>query len=234
MGLDLDGLVARIEATEHYPVLFELAFGDDRVSSERVAAVLAQFVRSITSTNSRYDVGLAAAGNPMSNFSNFTPEENLGKTLFFAAIPEGGAGCAGCHVAHRGPSWSSGNAVVFQMDRARNNGLYDVTESDDRGLGGVTENVADDGLFKSPTLRNVALSAPYMHDGSLATLREVVEHYNSGIRAHPNLDLHLKTPEGTPVRLGLTELEMDALVAFLKTLTDEGPGKDPRFANPFR
>src|SRR5262249_49245039 len=109
--------------------------------------------------------------------------------------------------------------------RPRDNGLT-VDTSSDEGAG--------NGTFKSPSLRDVALTAPYMHDGSLATLRDVVEHYNSGVVADPNLDPRLRGPDGQPLRLGLTADEVDAIVAFLGTLTDDQLGADVRFSDPFK
>jgi len=91
------------------------------------------------------------------------------------------------------------------------------------------------GTFKVPTLRNIALSAPYMHDGRFQTLEQVVEHYNSGIQDHPNLSPALRTDAyGAPRRLNLTEAQKQDLVTFLYTLTDESMRTDRRFSNPFK
>jgi cytochrome c peroxidase len=89
-------------------------------------------------------------------------------------------------------------------------------------------------VFKTPSLRNVALTAPYMHDGRFGSLEEVIDHYNSGIRRSPNLDNVLKSWDtGDAIRLGLSENEKSALVAFLHTLTDENYMDDERFSDPF-
>ncbi len=225
MGMDLDTLVQRLSQTEHYPILFELAFGDPAISSDRISLALAQFVRSIVSIGSRYDEGLRAAGNnPQAQFVSFTAEENQGKQIFLAR------GCAACHLP-RGQG-----ATIFFMDRPRNNGLTDGTEADpDIGLGEVTGRPQDRGAFKSSSLRNIALTAPYMHDGSLATLRDVIEHYNSGVENHPNLDQRLRQgPQGQPRRMNLSETEKRALEAFLNTLTDRASLSHEKHANPFR
>lgn len=109
----------------------------------------------------------------------------------------------------------------------------------DRGLGAITGNPGDDGKFKVPSLRNIGLTAPYMHDGRLATLEEVVEFYNSGVVANPNLSPPLRVPTGPgqppgpPLRLNLTVAQKAALVAFLKTLTDPNLATDPKYADPF-
>lgn len=89
------------------------------------------------------------------------------------------------------------------------------------------------GSFKVPSLKSIALSAPYMHDGRFSTLEEVVEHYNSGIQNHPNLSPILRGPNGQPVQLNLTAQEKTDLVNFLKTLTDESITNDIKFSNPF-
>ncbi len=227
MGMALQDVVSRLESTEHYPILFALAFGDSEISSERVSFALAQFVRSIVSTDSRYDQAIASGGTPMGPFNTFNLQENQGKDLFFGPPTMGGAGCAACHMA------APPNLAILQSTRPRNNGLQAPGDAD-RGVGGVTNNSQDDGLFKIPSLRNVAQTAPYMHDGSLASLRDVVNHYNSGILDHPNLDPLLRDAGGEPTRLGLTAEEVDALVAFLGTLTDDAILADERFSSPFR
>jgi len=113
-----------------------------------------------------------------------------------------------------------------------NNGLDALTI--DGGVGTISGNSAELGCFKVPVLRNIALTAPYMHDGRFATLEEVVEHYNSGIQAHPNLSIMLKQPNGEPKRLHLTPSDKQDLIAFLNTLTDEQFRQDARFADPFK
>lgn len=213
MGMTLDALMTRLRTRAYYPVLFEHAFGDDNITSERVARALAQFVRSMASYRTRYDQGEA------DGFAGFSSLEQDGKALFF----NGQTRCNHCHMT----------ANFFNRD-ARNNGLDEVYV--DNGLGEITEDAADNGKFKVPSLRNVALTAPYMHDGRFATLEEVVEHYNSGVRQHPNLDDRLTVDGhtgGVPVQLGLSEYDKQALVAFMKTLTDVPLITDERFADPF-
>ena len=107
----------------------------------------------------------------------------------------------------------------------------------DNGVGDITGRAGDKGRFKSPSLRNVALTAPYMHDGRFDTLTRVVDFYNTGVQAHPNLDPRLRTsPTGpiTPRRLGLSVAEVQSIVAFLGTLTDDALRTDHKFADPFR
>jgi cytochrome c peroxidase len=235
MGLTVEELVARVSAESYYPPLFERAFGDEKVTSDRISQALAQYVRSIVSYRSRFDEGMEETGVIHQAFSGFTPQENQGKGLFL-----GKAGCANCHLDNGppaggppGPTGPRVNNAVFFIDFATNNGLKDVGD-DDNGVGDITGNPGDDHRFKSPSLRNVALTAPYMHDGRFATLGQVVEHYNSGVEAQPNLDPRLRLPGSPdPRRLNLTQAEMDALVAFLGTLTDDALLADPRFSTPF-
>lgn len=209
MGMNLDDLVVKLGAEPYYPPLFEAAFGSPDVTRERISFALAQFVRSMVSYRSRYDLGLST------NFSNFTPQENQGRQIF-----NGRGRCNTCHVTD-----------AFIAPEARNNGLDLVLT--DNGLGDITGNPADNGKFKVPSLRNIALTAPYMHDGRFATLAEVVEFYNSQVQAHPNLDQRLRRPNGQPRRLNLSQAEAEALVAFLETLTDQNFTTDIRFSNPF-
>jgi cytochrome c peroxidase len=122
-----------------------------------------------------------------------------------------------------------------------NNGVDNplVNPAADPGVGGVTGVAAQIGSFKAPTLRNIELTAPYMHDGRFATLEEVVEFYNSGVQPHPNLSGQLRIPPGNPGagqprRLNLTATQKSALVAFLKTLTDRTVTTNPKFQDPFR
>ncbi|WP_240485122.1 cytochrome-c peroxidase [Aestuariibacter salexigens] len=222
MGMTLDQLVSVVEEQEYYPELFENAFGSSQVTADRIAMALAQFVRSIVSYSSKYDTGRALSNAPGDNFPNFTDEENIGKGLFFRTIPNGGGACFGCHTTE---------AFVSANPGPQNNGLDSVTT--DEGAGAVFDNPIFEGRFKTTSLRNIELTAPYMHDGRFNTLEEVVEHYNSGIQPHPTLSPALTDANGNPVRLNLTEAEKDALVAFLKTLTDETVSTEPKWSDPF-
>jgi cytochrome c peroxidase len=223
MGLTLDTLVARIKSTDYYEPLFKDAFGDKTVTTDRISKALAQFVRSLVSYESKYDIGRAAVNKATDNFGNFTQEENLGKTLFLNIAPLGGLGCTTCH----------GTEAFITPPKSTNNGL-DLQSTTDLGVYESTGRQIDIGSFKTPSLRNVALRAPYMHDGRFATLEQVIEHYNSGIQAHPNLEIILKDSAGNPRRMNLSQEEKSALVAFLKTLTDEKFVKDEKFSNPFK
>ena len=223
MGMTLDEVVNTVESQTYYPELFEKAFGSTEVTSERISLALAQFVRSIVSYSSKYDAGRANAAAPGANFSNFTAEENLGKNLFFATIPNGGGACFGCHTTE---------AFISANPGPQNNGL-DASSTTDLGAGSVFTNPIFVGRFKTSTLRNIELTAPYMHDGRFATLEEVVEHYNSGIQNHPTLSPALTDANNNPIRLNFTPEEKAALVAFLKTLTDNTLASEEKWSDPF-
>ena len=218
MGFDSNhggftALTDKMSGLNYYPILFKRTFSDSIITEERVQLALAQFLRSIVSVNSKFDEGFTAAFNPNAPgggiggpFNNFTAEENQGKGLFLQPIAQGGAGCAGCH-----------QPPTFSLDPAsKSNGLT---------MGETT-------IFKSPSLKNIGVSGPYMHDGSITDLPGVIEHYNTGVMRGPALDPRLN-PAGMPQRLNLTQAQKDALVAFLQTLTDTDLNTDPKFSDPF-
>jgi len=221
MGLSLTQLQTRLRTLPYYPILFSRAFGDTSINTDRISKALAQFVRSIISSQSKYDLGRPTFPPgplpPNPSFPNFTPQENRGMQIFFS--PQGG--CVPCH-----------GTETFTAPEEKNNGL-DLTTTD-RGFGAVVNNIALDATFKVGSLRNIELTAPYMHDGRFATLEEVVEHYNSGVKNHPNLSPQLRLPNGNPRLLNLSPPDKAALVAFMKTLTDRTVTTDVRFSNPFK
>lgn len=224
MGMTLEEVVSAVQSLSYYPPLFEDAFGTSEVNSERIARALAQFVRSIVSVDSKYDEGRQGVNIPTADFPNFSDSENNGKRLFFLPVPLGGGGCVGCH---------STEAFINPDNGTANNGL-DATSTDDLGVFEAINNPAFMGAFKVPSLKNIALTAPYMHDGRFSTLEEVIEHYNSGIQNHPNLGDALRDDNGQPIRLNLTEQEKTDLASFLKTLTDDEITNDIKFSDPFK
>lgn len=219
MGVEDIGQVVRdILQEKYYQILFEKAFpkNDFMSDEDKMLLALEAFVNSIGCFQTKYDQGHTFSTSPNLPFSNFTALENQGKELF-------NQHCIGCHNLNTGFGPSAVNIA--------NNGLD--MNYEDKGVGGITQRSEDMGLFKVPMLRNVGLTAPYMHDGRFATLEEVVEHYNSGIKNHPNLHPLLKN--GNQARqLNLTTEEKSALVTFLKTLTDEESLSHVRFSNPFK
>jgi cytochrome c peroxidase len=212
MGQDLTRLMAVLARDKHYPGLFEKAFGDDKITPERTAKALAQFLRSMVSYRSRYDDGRAKVSSVRDDFGNFTVQENRGKALFINS-------CASCHLP--------GQDAHFVTIAPKNNGLDADHKTTDGGVGDITLGARQLGLFKTPSLRNVERTAPYMHDGRFDTLEKVIDHYSKEVKPHPNLDPRLR-------RLNFTDSEKAALVAFLKTLTDQKFLTDPKFSDPFR
>ena len=223
MGLGLEALEEKLQAARYYPPLFERAFGTPAITTGRIARALAQFVRALVSYRSPYDEARAAGAPGSPPFAaRLTETERLGHRLF-VTVPVTGvraAGCGRCHVTDAQISLSPRNIGLAQR-------------------GGGDEG-AGDGRFKAPSLRNVAVRSPYMHDGRFATLREVVAHYNAEVQPHPFLDMtlldrRLAVTGGPvrPVRLNLTDTEIDALVAFLQTLTDTAFLTELKFADPF-
>ena len=208
MGLTLEALETKIAATDYYDPLFTAAFGDETVTDERIALALAQFVRSMVSYDSKFDRVLQGQ-------ATFTASEARGRDLF-----EGRARCDRCH-----------ETDVQALDRPRNIGL-DATNTIDGGVGEITGNQNQAGQFKAASLRNVAVTAPYMHDGRFETLDEVVNFYNSQIQDNPNLD-NILQQNGQPRRLNLDQGERNDIVAFLNTLTDNSFLTDPKFSDPF-
>ena len=222
MGMTLPEVEARVREADYYAPLFVAAFGDEAVSADRIAKALAQFVRSIVSTKSKFDVGRAMVADRLEDFPNFTQEENLGKRMVVAPPPLGGLGCLLCHTGDG-----------FVAIQAMNNGLD--LETTDEGYGEVTGRALDDSTFKVPSLRNVGVRAPYMHDGRFATLEEVVDHYSDGVQAHPSLPQtgFFRRDSSGIIQVGLNRYEKASLVAFLHTLTDTTIAEDPKFSDPF-
>ncbi|MFQ3229308.1 cytochrome-c peroxidase [Reinekea sp.] len=210
MGRDLNTLIADLATYAEYPILFTEAFGTPEITEEKLANALAQFVRSIVSYRTKFDEGVAI------NWDNFTEDEWGGLVFFTSPL----ARCSRCHIG-----------TLQSSTFASNNGI-DLVSTLDLGLGSVTGLAEDVGKFKAPSLRNVALTAPYMHDGRFATLDEVLSHYSTGIKAHPNLDNNLKDSAGNPFTFESSVVNRK-LKAFLKTLTDEPLRTDEKFSNPF-
>ncbi|MFT5337936.1 MAG: cytochrome c peroxidase [Sphingobacteriales bacterium] len=218
MGLTLDTLVHRISTDPDYTTLFELAFPNEQIDTITIAKALAQFVRSLTSLDSKFEQQLVLAGNPKAPFPGFSPAENNGKRIFFDHPT---FQCASCHFT-RG----------FVTDVPRNNGINDL----DPGAYIVNNDPNMRGAFKTPSLINVAIRPPYMHNGTLSTLEQVVEHYNSGLENQGgSLDPHLVdvNDRSHGLRLNLSDTEKQNLIAFLHTLSDQDLLSNPAYASPF-
>ena len=193
MGEEWDHVVEKLARNPDYPRLFEMAFGNRPVTRDLAVKAIAQFERTLISSNSKYDRFLAGG-------AELSPREQLGFELFNNETGD----CFHCH-----------GTILFTDNQFHNNGI-DIAPPDS-GLAAITGRVFDLGKFKSPTLRNIEYTAPYMHDGRFATLEEVVEFYSSGIRKSALTDPLLRARRHT-----LTPEQQEALVAFLKTLSDPG------------
>ena len=215
--------VTKLQATTLYPPLFLAAFGTQTITPELTLKALAQFERTLISGSSRYDAYMATR-------TGLTTTELAGLQLYTTHIAPGAVRGAECFHCHTQPLMSSNYEGRFF-----NNGL-DLTFTDP-GRGGLTKLAVDQGKFIAPTLRNIALTAPYMHDGRFKTLEEVLDHYSDHVQmASPGLDNNLiqginDPPFGT--HMDLTATEKKQVIAFLKTLTDSTFITDKRFSNPF-
>ena len=219
MGAKLPAVEAKLRATSFYPPLFEAAFGSREITGERVLLALQEFVRALISYQSRYDrICLAVPTSTANCSSEFTAQEELGRQLFDnnVRVP--------CHVCHQ--------TVNHRMVWQANNGIDDQVT--DPGALRSEFSRGKQGVFRAPSLRNIARTAPYMHDGRFATLREVIEHYDHGIKQSEDLDVFLGGGGPVAAQMNLSEEEKDALIAFLNSLTDEEMLNDPKFSDPFR
>ena len=201
MGMrSIDDLIEKLESETKYVELFDEVFNPTEGISERtISTAISEFILSLVSYNSKFDEGRK------NNFVNFSFSEKNGMELF-----AGKALCGNCH---------QGDHFEAVWRKTANIGLD--KEYQDQGAGS--------GRFKVPGLRNVELTAPYMHDGRFETLEEVIDHYTDGIVDHPALDWTLQSN-----KIQLTDLEKSDLVAFLKTLTDFKFISEPRYSDPFR
>jgi cytochrome c peroxidase len=221
-------LLSKLQAIGYYNELFKFAYGDINVTEARLQESLAQFIRSIQSFDSKYDAGRAQVNNDNQPFPNFSTLENTGKTLFITPPTfdaqgnriSGGLGCNGCH-----------NAPEFDIDpNSRNNGIIGIVNS----VGIDLTNT------RAPTLRDLVnnagvVNSPMMHTGALKTLQNVIGHYGniSIAPGNNNLDQRLR-PNGVGQKLQLTANEVDAMVAFLKTLSGTNVYTDVKWGNPFK
>ncbi len=210
-----DTLLERLKNHPQYPELFENAFGIDitEVSMQDrhhyISYALAQFLRTLISANSRFD-------QYTRHEIQLSPSEINGYIIFNTEKGD----CFHCH-----------GSALFTDNEPRNNGNDSIFTGNNQGRFIVTNDSNDMGKFISSTLRNIELTAPYMHDARFATLEEVVEFYNSGVKRSPTVD-PIMTKPGKEYGLQLTQQEKDDLVAFLKTLTDTSYITNPAFTNP--
>jgi len=196
-----------------YPKMFKAAFGSDSITADRMMQALSQFMMTMISATSRYDYFLRG------DASALTAQEKDGLTIFKQK-------CASCHAGE-----------LFTDQKFRNNGLT-PNRINDQGRYDITLNAEDRLKFKVPSLRNVGLTAPYMHDGRFTTLEQVLDHYGNdkpgskdSIYVSPTLDPLLNVA-GQKRGISLTAAEKQSIIAFLKTLNDDDFIKDKRFSDP--
>lgn len=197
MANNVTDVLTYLKSKPDYQTAFRKAFNSDEITSQKMLKALAQFTGLMISADSKYDKVKA-------NKESFTPQEQAGYTLFLQK-------CATCHTE-----------PLFSDNSFRNNGLDEVYF--DKGRAIITELSTDEDKFKVPTLRNIELSSPYMHNGRFKTLEQVLNHYQNGIKANKNLDPIFSTG------LNLGQDDKTNIITFLKTLTDYSFIKNPIFS----
>lgn len=231
MGMDLKQLAGIIKEKPHYQTLFKIAHFEggslnDKINTDNILTAIETFVRSLSTSGSKFDV-VAEKNNAFvaedfkQNWNGFTEAENKGKLLFHD-------NCGACHEK---------SLVKFPVDidgfpTIANNGL-DLNYQD-KGRGSFTNWKKDNGKFKIPGLKNIALSGPYMHDGRFETLSDVVDHYSDNIQNHENLHEALKDQNGNAKKLNFSQDDKANLLAFLNTLTDENMALASKWSDPFK
>ncbi len=216
MGIsDLSSLEEKLRVLPYYKELFKSAYGTEEISVERISRAVSIFVNALISRNTRFDQN-------QSGKSSLSAQEQEGFNLFNIKY-----NCAGCHNVQVNGYFSGGSGQFVSI------GL-DMSPTD-KGLGVITQSSTDDGKFRVPNLRNVALTAPYMHDGRFKTLDDVLEHYSHNIQANANLDQRLRNPATqAPMRMNISSHEKESIIAFLGTLSDPDLITNPAFADPFK
>ena len=229
MGMALESIPNIIRSKPYYQELFSNTdFGGDPEKDKfrltNILTAIETFVRSIRSNHSRFDEEVNKDHNLLfiTDWDGFSESENRGKDLFFNH-------CSSCH------SLTNQRSSLFNRNfglTMANNGLD--MEYEDKGLGELSGEARDLGVFKIPNLRNVALTGPYMHDGRFDSLEEVMEFYSTGIQNHKNLHRNLRNDVLGPRKFNFSEMDKKDLIAFLNTLTDDILLTDPKWSDPFK
>jgi len=218
MNETLENAIAKLQETQEYRFQFARAFEDSTITSEKMGLAMEQFMNTILSMNSKYDQYLL--GN-----ATLSESEQRGHELFFTEFdPNGNTKGGECFHCHAG--------VNFTNSKFMNNGLDDEASFADLGYFETTANDSDKAKFKVPSLRNISATAPYMHDGRFATLDEVLNHYNQGVKNSSTVDeiMQYNISPG----LQLTEQDKADIIAFLHTLTDETYLTNTEYSSPFK
>ena len=228
----LENVTFKLKRHPLYPTWFREAFGIEKkgeITDELARKALSQFIRTMVSASSKLDRSLGYLGNPR---PFLTDSEQRGSVLFNSENVMIGDSLADkeCLHCHKGGRLFTNNAFV-------NNGLTETSTLmgfPDLGLGAVNGNAVDNGKFRTPSLRNIELTAPYMHDGRFATLEEVLDHYADHLKESPNVDgvLSARMNPGVPP-ITFTEQEKTDMINYLKTLTDTTFVNNPAFSNPW-
>ena len=205
-----DNAIMSLQNHNEYPNLFFEAFGTQTIDSILVTKAIAQFERTLISANSRFDKHLLGQ-------ITLTTSELNGFNVF---MDESKGDCFHCHGNANNPLWTDNDF--------HNNGL-DATFLD-IGLGKITGDPGDNGKFKSPSLRNLKFTAPYMHDGRFATIDDVINHYSEGLVNSPTIDPLMKAVNDGGVQL--SAIDKADLKAFLISLSDDEFITNPAFQNP--
>lgn len=217
MNFNWKDATKRIKASKFYRLKFKLAFPSKEIDSVLISRAIGQFLRTLISNNSKFDRVLAG--------KDFLDKDEYAGLVLMNDMTKGD--CLHCHTTDADALGTTG---LFS-----NNGLDNIKDSkmyEDKGLGGHTKNDNDNGKFKIPSLRNIAVTAPYMHDGRFANLEEVLDFYSAGVQNSVNIDSKMGLAHQGGVRLTIEEKKQ--IIAFLKTLTDSSFIASPEFANPFR
>lgn len=202
MDETVENVIQKLKADKDYPTMYKAAFGSEEITTATTFKAMSQFMNMLVSANSRYDKWIRNEGEQL------TQTEIAGYNLFKAK-------CSACH-----------STDLFTDGGFHNNGLY--ANYTDKGRALITQDPADNGKFKTPSLRNVEKTQPYMHNGSKASLESVLDHYANGVKASATLDTILQ--QNGAIGIPLTTDEKTQIIAFLKTLTDEDFIRDKRFS----
>ena len=223
----MPNLVSQLEAHGEYPKRFEGAFPGEGISEQTISKAISQFLRTLVSFNSRADV-------IDSGQITLSDQERRGMELMTGGLPLGAKDaipdlCDACHQHAAGMVDSFPGMALFTSSEAKANGL--ALAIDDQGVGARTKAPEDTGRFIVPTIRNVSVTAPYMHDGRFDTLDEVVLHYDQQMMASPALERPL-AKDGEPIRLNMSADDRAAVAAVLAIFTDPHFLENPAFADP--
>lgn len=226
MGMqDLSALVEKLESVPYYKELFQKSYNSSEITSDKIASALTSFIASFTTSNSKFDQGLEDKND---NFKNFTEIEQLGREVFNSEKAQ----CSSCHASN---NFSPADGPSDPYGGGGSSGGKDLKGTTNIGLDFVSKDKGrENGSFRIPSLRNIALTGPYMHDGRFNTLEEVIDHYRSGIKPAENLDPKFMDAHGNVKMLDINDVEKFALIAFLKTLTDESFINNPKYSDPFQ